>query len=340
MRNFSIIVYIVFEVGPAGKVGKMLSFIFSNPGCRPIDIARNTGINRGTLGRYLRQLKEEGIIEIRKRRVYPYRDIKNISQRQKMLMAIAFSIAEKTVSMPSRYEFMSAAERILGESPSKILEGERIWIAENPQSPPPDDITFSDKFFTVISAMKKGIGLEILYKEPGRFPREFLIIPLWLVFKRRSWYILSHSVEKTEVKRVGILKPDRRKFRLTRIIRIREREDIIREIDEPPELFFRNAWEFRDGPEKIEVLIELDEKAYDLIREVRWHPTEEIIYDKGKYIYRVFVNDPFEMIPWIAQFGPLAKILYPLYLRDEFYRFISDTIRNYENQKNDEEKEK
>lgn len=323
---------------PSQRIGKLIKFIYENPGKKPGEIAKALGIGRRTLGNYLAQLKKEGIIEVReKSRVYPPPQFSSsffLSEEEKLWIAVLLGFASLNITIPiERKKLEEIQEKVVGgQQIPDILRKKRIYIAENPISPPRagEHIMFSRSFYTVLSAIQEGVGLEILYKEPGRFPRKFEIIPLYLAFRRRAWYILSHLVwEEGKDGGSELIFPPRRKFRLTRVISIKKREDIKRERDEEPEAFFRNAWEFWEGGDVEEVIIELDEKAYDLIREVRWHPSEEILWEGGKFLYRVRVANPEEMIPWIAQFGPHAKILHPPWLRRKFRESLEKTMENY-----------
>jgi len=313
--------------GPSKRIAKLIKFIYENPGKKPGEIAKAVGIGRRTLGNYLAQLKKEGIIETREKwKVYPPSSHTFfLSEEEKLYLAILLRFASSSIAFPlEKRKLEEIQEKILGKKASEILEKKRIYVVENPE-PTGSVLHFSNVFHTVLSAIQEGIGLEILYKEAGDFTKEFEIIPLYIAIKRGVWYLLSHVIREEEKE----FPPKRKKFKLTRIIRAEKREDIKREMDDDFGFFFKNAWEVEEGGDAEAVIIELDEKAYDLIREMRWHPSEEIVWRDGKLFYYVKVANPEEMIPWIAQFGYHAKIIYPDWLKEKFVSFLRKAIENY-----------
>lgn len=103
-----------------------------------------------------------------------------------------------------------------------------------------------------------------------------------------------------------------------------EREFSLRE-------FLGNAWTVHRGSRDWHVEIHFDSEAAALIREVRWHHTQQTTARAdGSLIFRATVSGLEEIKYWVLTWGPQAIVLKPKELIDEVRRLIAETLRKYE----------
>jgi len=100
-----------------------------------------------------------------------------------------------------------------------------------------------------------------------------------------------------------------------------------------------NSWEFISHGDingsskgnKVVRIKAITEKAFDIINEVSWHPSQKV--DEKNRIFEFNVSDPWEMRFFISQFGPEVEILEPEELIQKYIDFLKKTLKLYENRK-------
>lgn len=317
------------------------------------EASRYLGVSVRTIYRYLEEIKNSGIFEVQ------FNSMRNgyfsitsskkfkyhLSEDERLILAVAIELFEKVVPLWARtwtdtlkpnssFKYLERIKKALFPKSGgiqKILDENRFFISLNPISAS----TSITNFEHLRNAMLNGKSVKFFYKPPGEDKIEFEVFPLAFCFKRRSWYLWAFDYRDGK----------RKFFRLNRIIgevigigsdnKSIKRKPIKmnwEEIKKDLEKRIRRSWEFRDvgistKEEKVKIRA-LTEKAFDIIKEVTWHPSQKV-YDKEK-TFEFKVADPTEMISFIAQFGPEIKIEEPKCLADEFKNFIKKTLEIYE----------
>lgn len=118
-----------------------------------------------------------------------------------------------------------------------------------------------------------------------------------------------------------------RTFKLERILRI----DSTQNHYELPDAFdaghlFDQAWGiwFTDQ-DPVEVKLKFSQRATQRVRETRWHPSEQVtICEDGSLLWKAFIAEPREMMPWIRGWGSEVEVLAPASIR----KAIEEDIHN------------
>lgn len=80
---------------------------------------------------------------------------------------------------------------------------------------------------------------------------------------------------------------------------------------------FRHAWGvWTTGEQPVEVVLRFSAQAAARVRESRWHPSEETQrLPDGQLLWRAWVAETTEMLPWIRGWGSAVEVLAPPALR-------------------------
>lgn len=111
-----------------------------------------------------------------------------------------------------------------------------------------------------------------------------------------------------------------RTYKIERIERV-EQLDQTYSIPEDFDLHehFRHAWGvWTTGEQPVEVVLRFSPQAAVRVRESRWHPSEETQrLPDGRLLWRAWVAETTEMLPWIRGWGSGVEVLEPGNLRQQ-----------------------
>lgn len=157
----------------------------------------------------------------------------------------------------------------------------------------------------------------------GDGPREWLIDPYQIFFKRRALYLDACVV------------PERR-VRMFRINRIKS----VRRVDIPPIPTPIVPYNFRErhrhsfsvfvgeAPQRVRLKFRPEVRQY--ITESRWHTSQQITdLPDGSFIFQVDVSEPREVGWWALQWGASAEVLEPESLRQEMRETANRLVEVY-----------
>ena len=111
-------------------------------------------------------------------------------------------------------------------------------------------------------------------------------------------------------------------MRTFKIERLRSAE-ILREQYEIPENFdprsmLANAWGiWYTEAEPVEVVLKFHPRVAKRVQETRWHTSQQTVLDTdGSLLWRAWVAEPREMLPWIRGWGADCEVLEPVVMRE------------------------
>jgi len=88
--------------------------------------------------------------------------------------------------------------------------------------------------------------------------------------------------------------------------------------DFDPQTYLASAWGIMTGESIVKVVLEFSAKVASIVKEKRWHPSQEIDeLEGGGLMLAVRVGEPREMLPWIRSWGGEVEVLEPPELRAE-----------------------
>ncbi len=138
------------------------------------------------------------------------------------------------------------------------------------------------------------------------------IEPLKLCFKGQSWYVYSFCQ----------LKKDYRFFKLTRISKLEIMAEKF-ERDTPKQILTEETYHTQQSETvKLKISKKFAFRVYDEF------PQYEID-ENGDFIVDVFISDKNWLHSYICTFGQHAEILEPKHIRNDFIKYLQDTLKNY-----------
>jgi predicted DNA-binding transcriptional regulator YafY len=149
---------------------------------------------------------------------------------------------------------------------------------------------------------------------------ERIINPYALTFRKRSWYLIGYCYTRYKVLM----------FRTNRIKAIRYTGESFR----PPQNFsvdeyMGSSWQVMTG-EKTKVIIRFNAEITPLIKEINWHPDQQIIdLPDGSILFIVTVAGIKEIALWILSYGDNAEVLHPEKLRNEIAETAKRMTQRY-----------
>jgi len=163
----------------------------------------------------------------------------------------------------------------------------------------------------------------VYYSYSSNRVSERIVDPYALTFRRRSWYLIGYCHTKQKVLM----------FRTSRIKTMKYTGESFK----PPQNFsvdnyFGKSWQVMTG-EETKVIIRFYPEVAPLIKEVEWHPTQQIIdLPDGSILFIATVAGTKEISLWILSYGDKAEVLFPENLRKEMINTARKMYRRYKPQ--------
>ena len=150
------------------------------------------------------------------------------------------------------------------------------------------------------------------------------LAPYAVLFRKRAWYVIGRSETFDQILT----------FRINRIdsLKITQLGYTIPE-DFSVQKHLEKSWDIMDGPDT-DVAILFAPRIAPLIREVNWHPTQEIKeLDDGVLRFEVTVAGWREIGWWVLSWGDEAMVVKPKALQQWIVRTAQKMVKLYTNQK-------
>lgn len=206
-----------------------------------------------------------------------------------------------------------------------LQDSNTILLHREPINPLCD---FKELFHELLNAYRQKHVVSVRYKSPIE-PESFLTFlhPYHLFFARHAWYVIAFSSLHSEVRmfhlgRIQTLEETTRRYRIPKSFSLNRH--------------FRNAWHLiaDPGPDS-KIVIRFSKIVAQNVAEVRWHPTQRVIWNKdGSIDFRVTVSGLREISFWVLGYGQEAEVLQPEALREMIKKHATEMVQKYQKDAN------
>ena len=174
---------------------------------------------------------------------------------------------------------------------------------------------------TLYDAIRERLKVNIEYNSfSGGKRRRHRLSPYAVMFRKRAWYVIGHSETFNRILT----------FRINRIhsFSIGHTPYTIPE-DFSVQRYMEKSWDVMLGPET-HVVIEFAPRIAPLIREVRWHSTQQIQENAdGGLRFEATVAGWLEVGWWVLGWGDEAEVIEPRELREWVAQTAQKMVRMY-----------
>jgi predicted DNA-binding transcriptional regulator YafY len=166
-----------------------------------------------------------------------------------------------------------------------------------------------DTLETVRSCCAESQILEVMYASAnGGDKRVRRLGPHYLYFSKGSIYLLAEDMADQKIKVFG----------LPRMTDAKMLDETYAGEPVAPEEFFKSSFGIFKGGQPVEVKIEFNSTVSPFVKERRWHASQRVVTKSDGCISLSFdVAITPELVQWVLGFGPNAKILEPVELRNQ-----------------------
>jgi proteasome accessory factor B len=150
--------------------------------------------------------------------------------------------------------------------------------------------------------------LELSYRKPGSPPEQRLVDPYHLANINGEWYLFAHDHARKDIRtfvpaRIKSVKPTGKTFARPQKFSLEER--------------LRGSFGVRSGEGDYEVVLRFNARAADLVREKKWHESQQLRELKGGEVeLRMKLSSLPEIERWVLSWGGDVKVLKPGELAD------------------------
>jgi CRISPR-associated endonuclease/helicase Cas3 len=285
------------------------------------EVAQRMGVHRSTIWRYLNSgsltrrgivCKENGTLCI-DRSAYQVQIKLNLHEA----MAVHLAIRMLASRMDRRNPHAASAVRKLGSALEPTTRSVSRFLKNTADSmDAPDrwtDPVYVQSLEGLTDAWASGHKVKIWHRsERASEIREYIFSPYFI-----EPYAIGQS---THV--IGWREPPDalRTFKIERIERVELLPDTYSVPEDfDPHALLEDAWGiwFTDT-DPVEVVLCFNPRVANRVQESRWHRSQEIeVHADGSLLWRAWVAEPQEMLPWIRGWGASVEVVSPDWLREK-----------------------
>ena len=179
-----------------------------------------------------------------------------------------------------------------------------------------------ENFQIVLRAVQQRRPLEFNYrKQAAKAVEKRKLQPYQLVCANNRWYVIGHD-------------PARHALRSFVLSRMADPEILAGEFKRPIEFkikdYLKGSFGIFKGQDDFEVVIDLDKWAADVLRNRRWHPSQQIIDLPGGAMRVSFNLDNLEEVePWVLGWGIHATVVRPKALVDRVQAMAQGILQRF-----------
>ena len=207
----------------------------------------------------------------------------------------------------------------LGHSTQYVLGGLDQVLSFRPFGPGDTDL---DTFQKLTSALEAKFVVTFDYKNLGAktFQRR-RVHPYHLACIENQWYLFAHDVDRKAM----------RTFVLTRLKKFEiTHEKFTRSKDFNADEYLKGSFQVYKGDDDYEVVIDFDDWATVLIKERKWHPSQNLTeLPDGSSRLRLRLNNLEEVESWVSNYGHHATVMRPVELRERLKRTAELLMARY-----------
>lgn len=316
------------------RVWRLLKILQLVSGSKPLlsrEIAKELGVHVRTFHRDRRHLEEAGLPIASDGQGYrllvrPFLPAVHLTWDEGLALLCTVEGAVETGVIPYRESLENALDKIRSGIPPTVQR--RISDAAKEirvkQQPMVDMSTHQDTFEIIWKGIQERRVVKIEYMglhddEPVERPVE----PLGIFHRWRAWYVVAHCR----------LRCEKRTFRVDRTSRV----ELAKDRFVPPrsfdlDSFLQDAWTVERGEVK-QVRVQFEGRAARLVKELTWHPSQQIEEDPSGRITVSFATGGLsEVADWVMGYGGEARVLEPCELKDMIREHSQRILSVYENE--------
>lgn len=159
-------------------------------------------------------------------------------------------------------------------------------------------------FDTLAKATAARKQLRITYRKPGqKNPEERVVDPYHLANINGEWFLFAHDHLRDDIRtfvpsRIQAIAPTGKRFPRPEKFSLEQR--------------LRDSFGVQSGKALVEVVIRFGDRVADLVREKRWHPSQELRELKGGAVeLRLKLSSLEEIQRWVLSWGGDATVVKP-----------------------------
>jgi len=180
-----------------------------------------------------------------------------------------------------------------------------------------------EKFEILTRALKERRELRFLYRNLGADKACWRRVrPCHVACVDNHWYVFAYDVKRDDMRtfalsRVRALEVTAKRFTLPEKFDVNE--------------YLRGSFNVFKGGDDYEVVVEFDSWAGDLVRERKWHSSQELTELRGRQVrLRLRLNSIEEAERWVLSWGTHATVIRPDRLRERLAAVGKELWERYE----------
>lgn len=317
---------------PASRTARLIRLateVRTNPTCTPDALCETLGVSKAQLykdraalagiGFRFRYRRDLGRYDVQED---PFVPVYHFSLTELLALTMAVGQISAAGDYTLTYEALRGLRRVLSESPADVRQ---VLLASL------NDVVLKEGFGCdpeVLEDLHRAVvehrRVAVCYvSAKDRRERRRVLDPCRIYFKRRALYLDAYDVEAQAY----------RFFRLNRVRRVEMTGVTLRtgRSDYSFHRLHRGSFDLFAGEALKQVRVRFSPRVAFYIREVLWHPSQEITdLPDGGIVFQVTVNHPPEVVWWAAQWGPEAEVLGPAEAREYAAEMARGMARVYE----------
>jgi predicted DNA-binding transcriptional regulator YafY len=317
----------------AERLLQIEALLLAHPeGLTQAEIARRVGVNRSTIYRHLPDLtKRFAVYETDDGRLAVDRDQYLTQVRLTLHEAMAVHLAARlmTSCMDKHNPYAGSALRKLGIALEKLAPLITLHLAASADvmddAAQRHDPVYLHVLETLTRAWSERRKVQVWHQHgETRQVHDYVFAP---------YFIEPYAIGQTSHV-IGWREPPGalRTFKIERIRRVEKLDEPYEiEPDFDPRALLADAWGiWYTEAEPVEVALRFHPRVAGRVRETRWHHSERLEEQPdGSLLWRAWVAEPQEMLPWIRGWGADVEVLEPEELRRGLMREAKRLIRLY-----------